>query len=98
MSKQDLQNKISEAVQEFTHKERVDKISLFGSFLYNSTQARDIDLLIELSQPVSYFELARMERKLQEKLNLKVDLVEPAALSRYFRDEVLKAAKPIYER
>ena len=98
MVQNELKHKILAAVQEFTHKENVKKISLFGSFLRNNASALDVDLLIELKEPVGYFELVRMERKLQEKIGLPVDLVEPDALSRLFREDVLKEAQPLYER
>lgn len=97
MSGQELQHKVCEAVQNFSHKKNVKKISLFGSFLQNRLGAQDVDLLIELREPVGYFELVRMERELQKKIGLPVDLVEPAALSKHFRNDILEEAKLLYE-
>lgn len=97
MSENDLKQRVSAAVQEFESQNNVLKISLFGSFLEDTTSAQDVDLLIELKNPVGYFELVRMEKKLQEKIGLPVDLVEPAALSRHFRDNTIKQARTVYQ-
>ena len=79
--------------------ENVHKVSLFGSYLHgNAKNNSDVDLLLELKEPVGYFELARIERQFEESLAQKVDLVEPEALSKYFRDDVLTEAQVPYER
>ncbi|KKT92505.1 MAG: hypothetical protein UW94_C0017G0022 [Parcubacteria group bacterium GW2011_GWA2_45_14] len=76
----------------------VRKISLFGSRLHGDfSDTSDIDLLLELAEPVGYFELVRMQDYFEESLGEKVDLVEPEALSKYFRSQVLAEAEPIYE-
>ena len=54
-------------------------------------------LLIELENPVGYFELVRMQDALEKSLGHKVDLVEAEALSKYFRSKVLAEAKALYE-
>lgn len=76
----------------------IQKVSLFGSYLYKEEkQASDIDLLIELEKPVGYFELVRMQDALEMSLGQEVDLVEPEALSKYFRAKVLAEARTLYE-
>jgi hypothetical protein len=45
-----------------------------------------------------YISLAGMEIELSHLLNRKVDLRAPEELSRYFRQQVLDAAYPVYKR
>lgn len=75
------------------------RISLFGSHLKaTSTEESDIDLLVEFSAPVGYFDFVGMEQGLAKSLGKRVDLVTPESLSRFFRADVLQEAEPIYER
>ncbi len=98
MSTQDIQNKVRDCVAKMPQRDNVRKISLFGSHLHgNATPDSDIDLLLELEEPVGYFELVRMQSALEKSLGHKVDLVTPKALSKYFREEVIKEAQNIYE-
>ncbi len=57
----------------------------------------DIDLLIEFTEPISMFALARMERQMSEALGETVDLSTPNSLSRYFRSDVVREAEPLVE-
>ena len=87
-------------IADFCKRNRIRRLSLFGSALKGRLRKdSDIDLLVEL-QPVetpSLFDLARMERELSKLLNgRKVDIRTPGELSRYFRDEVLSTASVQY--
>ena len=81
---------------EFCKRNRIRKLSLFGSALRDDFRPdSDIDLLVEFQSGAapSLLDLARMERELSAALGgRKVDLRTPAELSRYFRDEVLSTA------
>lgn len=75
------------------------RISLFGSRVRGmEREGSDIDLLVEFSSPVSLLELVGMELELQERLHRKVDLRTPQGLSKYFREDVLREAEPLYEQ
>jgi hypothetical protein len=87
-------------IAEFCRRNRIRKLSLFGSALRSDFRSdSDIDLLVEF-QPgpaPSFFDLARMERELSALLSgRKVDLRTPQELSRYFREEVLSSANVQY--
>ncbi len=87
-------------IAEFCRRNRIRKLSLFGSALRSDFRSdSDIDLLVEF-QPgpaPSLFDLARMERELSTLLGgRKVDLRTPQELSRYFREEVLSSANVQY--
>ncbi len=84
-------------IAEFCRRNRIRKLSLFGSALRSDFRSdSDIDLLVEF-QPgpaPSLFDLARMERELSTLLGgRKIDLRTPQELSRYFREEVLSSGK-----
>lgn len=99
MKKDDIKERVRRAVQTMPSRENVEKIFLFGSHLHGTPRKdSDVDLLIELTGPVGYFELVGMERFLSESLGAPVDLVTRGALSKYFRDEVIREAEPLYEK
>jgi predicted nucleotidyltransferase len=86
-------------VAEFCKRNRIRKLSLFGSALRGDfRQESDIDLLVEFQPGAtpSLLDLARMERELSTVLGRKVDLRTPQELSRYFREEVLSSASVQY--
>jgi uncharacterized protein len=87
-------------IADFCKRNRIRKLSLFGSALKGELRKdSDIDLLVEFQpdETPSLLELARMERELSIILDgRKVDLRTPNELSRYFRDEVLSTASVQY--
>lgn len=79
----------------------IRKLSLFGSALTERFRDdSDVDLLIEFEpeQRIGYLKMAAIERELSEIIGRKADLRTAAELSRYFREDVLRAAVPQYER
>lgn len=87
------------AIADFCQRNRIRKLSLFGSVLRDDFgQDSDVDLLVEFEPEakVGLFGLTRMEMELSELLGRKVDLNTPGFLSKYFRDEVLAEAEIIY--
>lgn len=101
MSKEKLKQSIRQAIANDPHKEDILKVSLFGSYAYGQPKANsDIDLLIEFEPKamVGFFKLSDIKRNLEKYLKKEVDLVTPSALSKYFRDEVIAQAYPLYEK
>ncbi len=87
------------AVEAFCRKHGLRKLSLFGSVLRDDFRPdSDVDVLVEFRQGVraGYLTMAAMERELSQLLGRRVDLRTPAELSRYFRDDVLRAAEVRY--
>ena len=87
------------AVEAFCRKHGLRKLSLFGSVLRDDFRPdSDVDVLVEFRQGVraGYLTMAAMERELSELMGRRVDLRTPAELSRYFRDDVLRAAEVRY--
>jgi uncharacterized protein len=85
---------------DFCRRNRIRKLSLFGSMLKGFEQpGSDIDLLVEFhdEHAPGLLALCHMENELSDLLRRKVDLRTPEELSRYFRDEVLRTAEVQYE-
>ena len=88
-----------EAIAEFCRRNRVRRLSLFGSVLRDDfTPTSDVDVLAEFESgaEIGLFDLAGMEIELGVILGRKADMNTPDFLSRYFRDEVLREAECIY--
>ena len=96
----DILNKYSEEIKDYCKANKIKKLSLFGSYLKNtSREGSDVDLLVEFDENANYglLDVARMERELSDMIGKKVDLRTPNELSRYFRDMVVREAKVKYE-
>ena len=99
MPKDELKQRIHAAMERAPHRDRVRRVSLFGSYLYGAqTVDSDIDLLVEFAQPIGYFGLTELQQYLEQTMGHHIDLVTPDALSKYFRDGVLRDAERVYER
>lgn len=99
MKKEQLKKQIGAVLEQSPFAAQFKRVSLFGSHVHGAARAdSDIDLLVEFVQPVSFFELARINRYLEKELRKKIDLITVKALSPYFRDHVLKEAENVYAR
>lgn len=68
----------------------VGKIGVFGSFVHgDNNQKSDVDILIDLSKPISMFHFLDLEEKLSNIIGKKVDLVTTKALKPIIKDEIL---------
>ena len=86
------------AVSEFCELHHIARLALFGSVIRDDFRPEsDIDVLVEF-QPGVRVGLAfiRMQDELSAVLGRTVDLHTPASLSKYFRDQVLREAEPLY--
>ncbi len=96
-----LEQKISKSkLMDFCKKNRIRKLSVFGSAICGELQPEsDIDLLIEFEEghTPGLFSIIKMEMELTEILDRKVDLRTPEDLSQYFRDEVMQNAELQYQ-
>ena len=71
----------------------VKSLALFGSTARNeATENSDVDVLVEFSRPVGMFHFLRVQRRLQDWLGRKVDLVTRQALKSALRERILKEA------
>jgi predicted nucleotidyltransferase len=89
----------SRRLAEFCRRHHVARLSLFGSVLRSDfTPESDVDTLVVFaSDRTPGLEFFGMGDELSRIIGRRVDLNTPAFLSRYFRDEVLAEARPVYE-
>jgi predicted nucleotidyltransferase len=85
---------------DFCRSNGIWKLSLFGSVLTNRfSDSSDVDVLAEFDPacPTGYFRMAALERQLSAVFGRKVDLRTPEEISRYFREDVVRAARVVYD-
>ena len=90
-----------EKIAEFCRARGIRKLSLFGSVLRDDfdPQRSDVDVLAELRPDASPgWEFFGWHEDLSPIIGRKVDLHTPNSLSKYFREEVLREAVPLYEQ
>jgi predicted nucleotidyltransferase len=90
-----------EAIADACRRFGVATLRIFGSALRQDfdPSKSDIDLLVEFEPGVSkgLFTLVALEDALTRIFGRKVDLLTPAGISKYFRDDVLKSAELLYD-
>lgn len=73
------------------------KIGIFGSMERGeATQNSDIDILYNLRETIGLFKLIGLKQTLEEKLNLKVDLVSEKYVNPKLKPYILNDLKLIY--
>jgi predicted nucleotidyltransferase len=71
----------------------VRSLSIFGSVARDEAgPGSDVDVLVEMNQPVSYFELFDVKERLEAFLGCKVDLLTRGGLRPEIREGVLAEA------
>src|SRR5271156_5204243 len=86
-------------VREFSRRHRIKRLSLFGSILRpDFAPDSDVDVLVEFlpGSHVSLLTIGAIEAELEEILDRRVDMRTVEDLSRYFRDDVVASARPLY--
>ena len=88
-----------EKIAAFCQRHRIRRLSLFGSVLRDDFGPdSDVDMLVEFEPGarVSPFDIGGMVHELSDMLGRPVDLRTERELSRYFRQEVVDTAEPLY--
>ena len=101
MTKQEIKDKLLEAVKKDVHFSDIKSVSIFGSYVNGQpSQDSDIDVLVRFAEEahIGFFGYAQIQRNLSHALGLRVDLVTREALSKYIREQVLQEAEIVYER
>jgi uncharacterized protein len=87
-------------IANFCRRHHIRKLAVFGSVLHGDDRPEsDLDLLVEFEpgHVPGLIRLTGMELELSALVGgRKVDLNTPLCLSRFFRDEVLAEAEPVY--
>jgi predicted nucleotidyltransferase len=101
MGKDEIKQKIKDAIETEPLKSEISKVSLFGSYVHGDfNEDSDIDILIDFlsTAHISYFNLARIKRHIEQFVGKPVDLLTPEAISSFFRNTIINEAETVYER
>lgn len=91
MNKEEVNRKINSQLPLLRQKYKVKRLGIFGSVVRNQQRkGSDLDMLVEFTFPIGFFDFIRLENFLTKILNQKVDLVSQKALKPAIKDEVLK--------
>src|SRR5688572_11411960 len=87
-----------EAIAEFCRRNHIRKLSLFGSVLRDDfTPESDVDVLVDFEEGktpgLAFFSMAE---ELEALFGRAVDFKTPKALSKYYKEEVLAEAEPVF--
>ena len=90
--------KIIQQIQTYFTGTGVRRVSLFGSLGRNEfTPGSDIDLLLEVDEPIGYLKIIEYKLALEDLLQRDVDLLTPASISPRIRPYIQKELTLIYE-
>lgn len=101
MDKEQIKKTLLEAVKNGPHFESIKSVAIFGSYVNGVPGAdSDIDVLIDFepSAVIGFFALSDIKSNFESFLKKSVDLLTPAAISKYFHDEVIDQAETVYEK
>jgi hypothetical protein len=93
MRREEVFKTLKTHAEELEIQHQVKSLVLFGSVARGQAAgSSDVDLLVELYDPVGLFAFARLRRRLSEILGREVDLVTRGALRKEMRERILKEA------
>lgn len=91
MEKDIIRNKINKKLPFIKDKYKVKNIGIFGSYVRNEQKkGSDLDLLVDFTSPIGFFEFIRLENFLSKTLGKKVDLVSKNAVKPAVKKNILK--------
>ncbi|MFH0711751.1 MAG: nucleotidyltransferase family protein [archaeon] len=71
-------------------KNGIKKAGIFGSYARGEQRvSSDIDILIEPTREMGFFDIVRIEDELGKKLNKKIDLITYASIHKLLREKIL---------
>lgn len=91
MNKEDIKNKLNKNKALLQDKYHIKKLGLFGSVARGEQKKQsDIDILVEFSEPIGFFDFIRLENFLSELLDGKVDLVSKKSVKPFLQKYIQK--------
>ena len=84
-------NILKQSIPHLRESYSVRRLGVFGSVARgDTTQTSDVDILVELRQPIGLFKLIELEDRLKILLKRDVDIVTVNALKPFIKDVVLR--------
>lgn len=86
------------ALNAFCAENNISYLGVFGSHARGTASSNsDIDVLVDFSQPVDYFDLLETEEQLTKELQVPVDLVTAGSVSEKIYPYIQKDLVTVYE-
>ena len=83
-------SKIKLKIEKIIKKRGIKKAGIFGSYARGEqTKNSDIDILIEPSKEMGFFEIVNLEEELKKSLKKKIDLLTYASIHKLLRERIL---------
>jgi hypothetical protein len=77
-------------------KHGASNVRLFGSVVRGEDQPdSDVDLLVDMQDNRSLFDLIGLQQDIEKMLGRKVDVLTPDGINRYLKDRILGEAAPL---
>jgi len=91
MNLKEIEEILGRHKEELKERFKVIEIGIFGSYVRMEQRKKsDIDILVELEEPVSLLGLVKLENHLSELLGIKVDLVPKRDVRPELKERILK--------
>jgi predicted nucleotidyltransferase len=91
MNKEELKQKLLQAIMQDKHSADIKSVAIFGSYVNGTpSEDSDIDVLInfEPDAVIGFFALSDIKDNFESILKKSVDLLTPQAISKYFRSSL----------
>ncbi|MFH0791883.1 MAG: nucleotidyltransferase family protein [bacterium] len=91
MNKEEVKEKIGLEIDFLREKYHIERIGVFGSVARDENNEKsDIDILVDFSTPIGFFDFIRLETFLSKILGKEVDLISRRALKPSIKEDVLR--------
>ena len=81
MATENLSTRLAQLKPQLEQEYPISELGIFGSYARGEQQSdSDLDILVAFEQPVTLFDLVRLENELAEELGIEVDLVTKDSL------------------
>lgn len=86
---------IKKKIRPILKKYGIKKAGIFGSWARGESVVNDLDLLVKIDKKISLLEFIGIQQEIEDKLGMKVDLVEYDAINPALKDDILSEEKPV---
>ncbi len=89
-TREEIEKTLRDHKDEMSSRFHVAKIGIFGSYVRREpTERSDLDVLVEFTKPVGFFEFMDLEEYIEGLVGVKIDLVSVKGLKPYIGNHIL---------